>query len=202
MKQRKGLEEEALLILQPFHHFTYVTAHSPHYATLPSLHLCHSTFSSLCNPSVASSTSQHIIQYFRRFTYITAPTLLLLHLHHMHFTYVTWWATHRWDTHPPSQILDTPLHCLIIMSGNEEFSWHKWTRLGHASREQQCSVKAALSAEGGVTFCLYKWHMRSNHSYLLIWIPVMHKAWNSIIFLCNQPYDTIHNWPMTAWLHW
>ena len=23
-----------------------------------------------------------------------------------------------------------------------------------------------------------------------------------IILLANQRYDTIHNWPMTAWLHW
>ena len=42
----------ALLILQPFRRFTYVTAHSP---TLPLLHLCHSSF---CNPSFASPTSQ------------------------------------------------------------------------------------------------------------------------------------------------
>ena len=40
------------LILQPFHRFTYVTAHSP---ALPSLHLCHSSFS---NPSFASPASQ------------------------------------------------------------------------------------------------------------------------------------------------
>ena len=40
------------LILQPFRHFTYVTAHSP---TFPLLHLRHSSFS---NPSFASPTSQ------------------------------------------------------------------------------------------------------------------------------------------------
>ena len=40
------------LILQPFHRFTYITAHSP---TLPLLHLCHSSFS---NSSFASPTSQ------------------------------------------------------------------------------------------------------------------------------------------------
>ena len=40
------------LILQPFHCFTYVTAHFP---ILPSLHLCHRSFSNL---SVASPTSQ------------------------------------------------------------------------------------------------------------------------------------------------
>ena len=55
------------LILQPFRHFTYVTAHSP---TLPSLHLRHSSF---CNPSVALPTSQHILQPFRCFTYILHP---------------------------------------------------------------------------------------------------------------------------------
>ena len=93
--------EWALLILQPFRHFTYVRAHSP---TLPSLYLRHSSFS---NPSVASLTShlilqslfrfsyvtgssltsQLILQPFRRFTYITAhsPTLPLLHLRHSTF---------------------------------------------------------------------------------------------------------------------
>ena len=50
------------LILQHFRHFTYVTAHSP---TLPSLYLRHSSFS---NPSVASQTSQFILQPFFRFT--------------------------------------------------------------------------------------------------------------------------------------
>ena len=84
------------LILQTFHRFTYVTAHSPtlpsflrhtHSPTLPSLYLRHSSFS---NPSVAS-TSQLILQTFRRFTYVTAhsPTLLWLILRHGLFTYVT-----------------------------------------------------------------------------------------------------------------
>ena len=55
------------------------SAHSP---TLPSVHLRHSSFSSLSNPSVASPTSQLIIQPFYCFIYITAhyPTLPLLHL--------------------------------------------------------------------------------------------------------------------------
>ena len=64
---------EALLILQPFHCFIYVTAHSIHYPTLLSLHLCHSSFS---NPYIASPTSQLILQPFCCFTYIigTSPT--------------------------------------------------------------------------------------------------------------------------------
>ena len=56
----------AELILQPFRHFTYVTAHSP---TLPSLYLRHN---SLSNSSVASPTSQLIVQPFFRLSYITA----------------------------------------------------------------------------------------------------------------------------------
>ena len=106
----------AELILQPFHHSTYVTTHS---LTLPSLYLRHSSFS---NPSVASPTSVHspssnlsvtsstlqlILQPFPRITYVTAhsPTLLSLHLCHSSFpnpsfasptsqalTYVTWWT--------------------------------------------------------------------------------------------------------------
>ena len=60
------------------------SAHSP---TLPSLHLCDSSFSSLAKPSVVSPTSQVIIQPFRRFTYVTAhsphyPNLPSLHLRH------------------------------------------------------------------------------------------------------------------------
>ena len=55
--------------LQPFRHFTYVTAHSP---TLPSLYLRHSSFSNL---SVASPTSQLIIQPFFRFSYVTGSSL-------------------------------------------------------------------------------------------------------------------------------
>ena len=56
------------LILQPFHHFTYITAHSP---TLSSLYLHHSSF----------------LQPFRCFTYITAHSsiLLLLLLRHSSF---------------------------------------------------------------------------------------------------------------------
>ena len=50
------------LILQPFRHFTYVTAHSP---TLPLLHLRHNSFS---NPSFASPTHK----LFTQFTWRTA----------------------------------------------------------------------------------------------------------------------------------
>ena len=66
------------LILQPFCHFTYVTAHS---TALPLLHYVIGT----------SPTSQLILQPFRRFTYVTAHStaLPLLHIHHRHFTYVT-----------------------------------------------------------------------------------------------------------------
>ena len=59
----------ALLILQPFHHFTYVTTHSP---TLLSLYLRHSLFS---NPSVASPTSQFILQPCFHFSYVSSSSL-------------------------------------------------------------------------------------------------------------------------------
>ena len=49
-------------------HFTYVTAHYP---TLPSLYLRQSSFS---NPSVASPTSQLILQPFFRFSYVTGSS--------------------------------------------------------------------------------------------------------------------------------
>ena len=64
-----GIESGTLLILQSFRHFTYVTTHSP---TLPLLYLRHSSFS---NPSVASHTSQFILQPFFRFSYVTSSIL-------------------------------------------------------------------------------------------------------------------------------
>ena len=64
------LGEWAELILQTFRYFTYVPAHS---ATLPSLYLRHSSFS---NPSVASPTSQLILESFFRFSYITDSLLM------------------------------------------------------------------------------------------------------------------------------
>ena len=80
------------LILQPFHCFTYVTAHSPTllllhllyitaHSPLPLLHLCHSSFS---NTSIALPMSQLILQPFCCFTYVTvhSPTLLSLLLRH------------------------------------------------------------------------------------------------------------------------
>ena len=69
--------------------FTYVITHSP---TLPSLYLRHSP---LLNPSVASPTSQFILQPFFRFSYVTSfshnspgepPMLPLLHLRHSSFS--------------------------------------------------------------------------------------------------------------------
>ena len=59
----------AELTLQTFLHFPYVTAHSP---TLPSLYLRHNSFS---NSSVASPTSQFILQPFFRFSYVTVSSL-------------------------------------------------------------------------------------------------------------------------------
>ena len=60
---------ELCSLSKPFHHFTYVTAHSP---TLSSLYLRHSSFS---NPSVVSLTSQLIFQPFFCFSYVTASSL-------------------------------------------------------------------------------------------------------------------------------
>ena len=63
-------------ILQAFRHFTYIIAHFP---TLPSLYLRHSSFS---NPSVASPTSQFILQPFFRFSYFTGSSLVTLRAAH------------------------------------------------------------------------------------------------------------------------
>ena len=66
---RTKLKKWAPLILQPFRHFTYITAHSQ---TLLSLYLSHWSFS---NPSVASPKSQLILQPFFRFSYVTVSSL-------------------------------------------------------------------------------------------------------------------------------
>ena len=77
---------------QPFSRFIYVTANS---TTIPSLHLRHS---SLSNHSVASPTSQLILQPLCRFTYVTVPFPTPSVASHMsqlilqspcHFTYIT-----------------------------------------------------------------------------------------------------------------
>ena len=66
---KRILDVTAGVILQPFRHFTYVRIHSP---TIPSLYLCHSSFS---NPSIASPTTQFILQPFFRFSYVTGSSL-------------------------------------------------------------------------------------------------------------------------------
>ena len=101
------------LILQPFRRFTYVTAHS---TALPLLHLRHRHFtyvtarspnlpplylhhSSFSNPSVASPTSQLILQPFRRFFYATVHSTTLLKPFRS-FTYVTG-TSHTSPGEPP-----------------------------------------------------------------------------------------------------
>ena len=63
------LPELRKLILQTFHHFTYVTTHSP---TLPSLYVRHGSFP---KHSVALPTSHFILQPFFRFSYVTSSSL-------------------------------------------------------------------------------------------------------------------------------
>ena len=67
------------LILQPFRHFTYVTAHS---LTLTSLSLPHDSFS---DSSVASSASRLILRPFFRFSCVAGSS------------WVTWGADHAYD---------------------------------------------------------------------------------------------------------
>ena len=111
---------QALLILQPFRHFTYVEAHSP---TLPSLYVRHSSFS---NPSIASPTSQFILQPFFRFSYVTSssiispgepplmkwahfPTFPSLYLRHSSFSNPS-------VALPTSQVILHPFHCFTYVT--------------------------------------------------------------------------------------
>ena len=94
------------LVFHPFRRFTYVKAHSPtppllllrlssfsnlsvtlpnviaHFPSLPSLYLRRSSFP---RPSVASSTSQLILQPFFRFSYVSSITT---HLPQIHFNII------------------------------------------------------------------------------------------------------------------
>ena len=92
---------EAELILQLFRHFTYVTAHSP---TLPSLYLRHSSFS---NPSVASPTSQLILQPCSAHS-TTFPSL---HLRHSSFFNPS-------VASPTSQLILQPFFRLCYVTGS------------------------------------------------------------------------------------
>ena len=65
----RPMSQKFWLISTAVHRWTYITAHSP---TLLSLFLRHSSFS---NPSIASPTSQFILQTFLCFSYITGSSL-------------------------------------------------------------------------------------------------------------------------------
>ena len=105
-KATEGLENE--LILQTFHHFTYITAHS---STLPSLLLPHSSFTnssvasptsrSFSNPSFASPTSQAL----------HSPTFPSLHLRHSSFSNPS-------VALPASQLILQPFFCFSYVTGS------------------------------------------------------------------------------------
>ena len=104
------------LILQPFCHFTCITAHSP---TIPLLHLHHSSFS---NPFFATPTSQAlhlihlallILQPFHHFTYVTthSPTIPSLYLRHSSFSNPS-------VASPTSQPILQPFHCFSYVTSS------------------------------------------------------------------------------------
>ena len=122
------------LIFQPLRCFTYVTAHS---STLLLLHLRHSSFSNPCftsptsqlcsfsNFSVTSSTSQLILQPFRRFTYAAhSPTLSLLHLRHSSLSRPCFASpmpqlcsfSNLFVTSPTSQLILQPFRCFTYVT--------------------------------------------------------------------------------------
>ena len=92
---------------KPLRHLTYVTAHSP---TLPLPYLRHNSF---FNPSVASPTSQLILQPFFCFSYVTAhsTTLPLLYLRHSSFSNPS-------VALPTSQLILQPFRCLTYVTAH------------------------------------------------------------------------------------
>ena len=95
------------LILQPFRHFTYITAHSPtfchftyitaHSPTFPSFYLHHNSFS---NPFIALPTSQ---------LYAHSPTFPSLHLRHNSFSNSS-------VALPTSQLILQPFCCFTYVT--------------------------------------------------------------------------------------
>ena len=97
--------------------------------------------------SVTSTTSQLILQPFRRFTHVTAhsPTFLSVLLRHRLLTYVTWRAAHdvenEWDTRGPvsdifyeqssfSNLSVTSPRSQLILQPFRRFTYvtaHSWT---------------------------------------------------------------------------
>ena len=106
-------------------HFTYVTAHSP---TLPSLYLRHRSFSSpfRCFTYVigTSSTSQLILQPFRRFTYVTdhSTILPLLHLRHRQLHLRHSLFSNLSAALPTSQLILQPFRCFTYVTGTSRTS--------------------------------------------------------------------------------
>ena len=147
------LENEPCSTLQPFHHFAYVTAHSPTFASLyPTSQLMLQLFRNFTNVTTHSPTipslylrSQLILQPFRCFTYVTAqsPILLSLLLRHRLFTYVTWRAAHGFpNVKEYTLIHDTD--CNVRFKDKERYSFKtkfKVARLG-------CSIWSEGSATG------------------------------------------------------
>ena len=150
----------ALLILQPFRHFTYVTTHSP---TLISLYLRHSSFS---NPSVVSPTSQLILQPLFRFTYVTAhsPTVPLLHLHHSSFSNPSFAL-------PTSQLILQPFRCFTYVSA------HSPTLLSPLLRH-----RFSLTSPGEPP---WHWHCWSPPDRIIIYAPGKRALWARALSWCS-----------------
>ena len=100
------------VILQPFLRFTYVAAH---YQTIPSLYLRHSSFS---NPSVASPTSQIILQSFFRFSYVTGSSLNVILQPFLRFTYVASPFSNPSVALPTSQLILQSFPCLTYVTAD------------------------------------------------------------------------------------
>ena len=139
-------------------------AHSP---SFQSLHLRHSSFS---NPSLASPTSQLILQPFPRFTYFTAhfPTLSLLHLRHSSFSNPSFASPTSEDFHlrhlarrPRRQLIlilqhafsHLP-HCIDLVFSNPLYSWS-----GFIATQKSDKIHEKSLAEGEIYKSLKKNNM-------------------------------------------
>ena len=143
-----------------FSHFTYITAHSP---TLPSIYLCHSSFS---NTSVASPTSQLILQTFFRFSYVTGSSLMSPGELPMIFDEMTgnvipevhglqaWKSSLIYNSHAGHEYLVYYFRCNVWNNQHNQFSsWLHITTHSWCLNISKCKCKVSL-AQNSLTLLL------------------------------------------------
>ena len=137
------------LILQPFHRFTYVTAHS---STLPLLHLHHSSFS---KSSFASPTSQalllhhlasrpyHILKFCCRLLITGTQACYVKRLHNKKESALSGHVLNRIQIQVTASSL-TQVSCILVVHVRQATSTNIWTSNVYESWFEQQSIRIKI----------------------------------------------------------